>query len=974
MLDVIVPVYRGWTETRACLESVMSSQTRTRFELVVIDDASPDARIEAYLERLASARRISLLKNDRNHGFVHSANMGMALHFNRDVVLLNSDTEVANDWLDRLRSHAMSDAGVGTITPFSNNATICSYPYEGWPGGIPGSLSLPELDSLFGRILSGRSVEIPTAVGFCMYIRRACLNQVGLFDAETFGRGYGEENDFCMRASEVGWRHVLAADVFVFHVGGVSFSEERFELQRSALAALLAKHPNYLDEIAKFRKKRSIVPLRETLDAARIEIGDVERGHVLTEQYWQGNSERSMLRTCLHILHGWGGGAARWVADYCSMDTSCRNLVLRSCSDRNHTGRWIELLEVGAGETAVMRWELAQPINGTAIEHPQYRSVIEMVCDTFSVGSVVVSSLIGHSLSALETGLPTSLVLHDLYPYCSAVFGFFDGICTSCPSEEIDNCLRANTFNPFWHNTNTEEWIRMREAFLGALVDSSIRIFSPSQSVWNRWVGLVPELIDRKWDLIEHGIDSAVFRRIALPEIHGDRKFRVVIPGRLLPHKGLLLVREVVARLAGEMEFLLLGCGMYGASFKELEHVQVIKDYEQAEFPQRMECFGPDIAVLASVLPESFSYTLSELFAIGLPVAATRLGAFAERIEDGRTGFLVEPDADSMISALRRLDQDRELLSNVRAVVMNKPVRNIEEMLAAYRKLMPEVPLCLRTACDHSLIEIARRRKSEGGDLILAREEANRLSERIKLLVTENEKLVQESKKLTSERDAMLRSRSWTATGPLRRISTSLRKFRGNKLAHIPREEETPENCRLEVQGEIVRPAVSRSELITKFDLPDAIIVVVADLQPCHPVDELAEVVESTLRLRNDVCFLLPSCRLDEMPAGQGRDSLALHASSHRLFAGKDLVALEDALRCADVAFAFSDSENRQRFCLAAVRAGIPTIFFGQDSEPHTDATAKVKTMQINASSGAEAAIRLSELIENIKSDCRRRA
>ena len=95
-------------------------------------------------------------------------------------------------------------AKAGTLTPFSNNATICSYPFEGWTGGVPGSLGLAGLDSLIATTLTGQVVDIPTGVGFCMYIRRSCLDEVGLFDAERFGRGYGEENDFCRRAAATG--------------------------------------------------------------------------------------------------------------------------------------------------------------------------------------------------------------------------------------------------------------------------------------------------------------------------------------------------------------------------------------------------------------------------------------------------------------------------------------------------------------------------------------------------------------------------------------------------------------------------------------------------------------------------------------------------------------------------------------------------------------------------------------------------
>lgn len=128
MIDVIIPVYKGLAQTRRCIESVLANARVSAFEIVAVDDASPDPDIARYLDELSAARRITLARNEQNLGFVQSVNRGMALHPDRDVVLLNSDTEVANDWLDRLQRAVYAYPDVGTVTPFSNNATICSYP------------------------------------------------------------------------------------------------------------------------------------------------------------------------------------------------------------------------------------------------------------------------------------------------------------------------------------------------------------------------------------------------------------------------------------------------------------------------------------------------------------------------------------------------------------------------------------------------------------------------------------------------------------------------------------------------------------------------------------------------------------------------------------------------------------------------------------------------------------------------------
>ena len=284
MIDVIVPLYRGLDESRRCLDAVRAATNRTPFELVLVDDASPEPEVSALARDVSQRHGATLLVNEANRGFVHSVNRAMALHADRDVVLLNSDAEVANDWLDRLVAHAARDPAVATVTPFSNNATICSYPHEGWEGGVPGGLGLARLDALFARVLAGRAIEIPTAVGFCMYIRRAALAQVGLFDEEQFGRGYGEENDFCLRATKAGWKHLLACDVFVFHAGGVSFSRERAALAEAAMRKLCALHPEYPATIEAFQARDPVAECRQRIDAARGATGEEEALAVARER------------------------------------------------------------------------------------------------------------------------------------------------------------------------------------------------------------------------------------------------------------------------------------------------------------------------------------------------------------------------------------------------------------------------------------------------------------------------------------------------------------------------------------------------------------------------------------------------------------------------------------------------------------------------------------------------------------------
>ena len=269
-VDVVIPVFGGLKETRRCLGSVLNSLQATGHEVIVVDDASPDAAIRAYLAELRDAGRITLITNDCNIGFVDSANLGLMAHPDRDVVLLNSDTEVHGDWLDRLRACAGAHNDVATVTPFSNNATLCSYPRISQSNPLPDGETVAALDDIFRQVNDGRSVSIPTAVGFCVYFTRYGLEEVGYLDSLKYGRGYCEENDFSARAHSLGFRHLLCGDVFVFHQGGASFGAGAAALSAAAMETFNRMHPGYWPLVAKHLAEDPQRELRRRVDIARL--------------------------------------------------------------------------------------------------------------------------------------------------------------------------------------------------------------------------------------------------------------------------------------------------------------------------------------------------------------------------------------------------------------------------------------------------------------------------------------------------------------------------------------------------------------------------------------------------------------------------------------------------------------------------------------------------------------------------------
>ncbi len=266
MFTVIVPVFDAFEALLRCLGS-LETRLPADARLLLVDDASRDARVwdlmQRFVERDAGRRR--LVRNHENLGFVRSVNRGLR-ESEGDVVLLNSDTVVTSGWLESLRRCLDRDPRIATATPWSNNATICSLPRFVEANPEPED---PERWAAAVRA-KGEPVypDLPTAVGFCMAIRRRAILELGDFDEATFGRGYGEENDFSMRAAAFGWRNVLCDDAYVVHQGGASFAATGERPGGAALARLSARYPSYQRLIADFIAADPLRKLREqVLDA-----------------------------------------------------------------------------------------------------------------------------------------------------------------------------------------------------------------------------------------------------------------------------------------------------------------------------------------------------------------------------------------------------------------------------------------------------------------------------------------------------------------------------------------------------------------------------------------------------------------------------------------------------------------------------------------------------------------------------------
>lgn len=211
------------------------------------DDGPLSAAISAYLPALQDSIGVELLLNETNIGFVASANralrLGQARH--ADVILLNSDAIPTSGAFAEMAEVARTDPMISVVSPRSNNATICNSPYPDHFRALPHAAALRAHRAIQPYL--PRISYVPTAVGFCLYVRRLMIEEFGVFD-DIYGAGYNEENDFIMRCNLAGYRAVLANHAFVFHLGSVSFkttniTTENREFKNSLI--LGSRYPHY---------------------------------------------------------------------------------------------------------------------------------------------------------------------------------------------------------------------------------------------------------------------------------------------------------------------------------------------------------------------------------------------------------------------------------------------------------------------------------------------------------------------------------------------------------------------------------------------------------------------------------------------------------------------------------------------------------------------------------------------------------
>ncbi|NNE43449.1 MAG: glycosyltransferase family 2 protein [Gemmatimonadetes bacterium] len=228
-LTTILVLTRNQLEhTKLCLDSIRR-HTSAPHEVLVVDNGSTDGTVEWLRERAREDPRVRVIEESVNHGFAGGNNIGLAHARGDQIVLLNNDTVVTRGWLRGLTDVFAAHPDVGLVGPVTNYASgpqmLPSVPYDSLEG-------LDTFADAWAMDHAGEVVEATRLVGFCLAARREVVADIGGLDV-AFGAGNCEDDDWCLRAAQAGWKARIARGVFIHHTGGRTFKGERVDYGNS---------------------------------------------------------------------------------------------------------------------------------------------------------------------------------------------------------------------------------------------------------------------------------------------------------------------------------------------------------------------------------------------------------------------------------------------------------------------------------------------------------------------------------------------------------------------------------------------------------------------------------------------------------------------------------------------------------------------------------------------------------------------
>lgn len=659
--DIIIPVYNAYECVVECIDSVIKNTKFSKNKLIIINDKSTDERVLPKLKEYEKKHDfIEVLENKQNLGFVGTVNRGMKYSKN-DVLLLNSDTEVVEGWLDRIVECAYSEKMIGTVTPLSNNATHVSAPKGLQENDLPSNMSLSEYGRMVDLCAYRENQQLPTAHGFCMFIKREVLDKIGFFDEETFGKGYGEENDFSFRCLDYGYKNILCDSVIIYHKEKQSFSEKREELIKTNLKKLHDRYPIYSRRIELWCEN---FPIRKICENIDYQIQLHNRKNILIIIHDWNDPENSTGGTTLHV---WD--------------------LIRTMRDKYNfhvlapIDGIFKLFSYFEKEEKELKFDAIDNYNMFGFYNRQYRKMLERIIDGFRIDTIHIHHMMYHFFDiidvAKERNLYSMITLHDFYPLCPSINMLYK-MEKYCPKIKNKNCGECLVYKAGLKNDIIDNWHEKWEEFLSQFN----KVVVPSEDTKQEIAKIYQKL---KIDVIEHG--TSLEKSSYKSSIEDKQEYHVAFVGVMSIHKGGKILQQLIKETKNpHIKYHLFGT----SEFKELENNKknyiYHGRYKRENLPKLLEENKINLVCNFSIWAETYSYTLTEEIASGVPVLSFDIGAVGERIKKNNYGYTMDVNSSisEIIEKINQIFENKEEYQNVISSIEKYKIKTVGEMSREY--------------------------------------------------------------------------------------------------------------------------------------------------------------------------------------------------------------------------------------------------------------------------------------------------
>ena len=661
--DIIIPIFNAYDCLSPCIESIMKNTDLKENRIIMIDDKSTDKRVLPLLEKYQNDKNIILLKNAKNLGFVGTVNKGMKYSKN-DVLLLNSDTEVTPNWLDNMKECAYSEPKVATVTSLSNNATLVSVPEGLKANDLPKQLDLNSYAKMIEKIAYEESFEIPTSHGFCVYIRREALDEVGYFDEDTFGKGYGEENDFSYRCIDYGYKNLACIKSFVYHKESQSFSESKIKLLEEHDEILQERYPTYKNRTNLWCQQ---FPLKKVCENIDYQINMHNKKNILVLIHDWNDVENNVGGTTLHVY------------DIIMKLRKYYNFHVLAPSDG-----FYKLHSYFETKEKELRFDFIDKYSQISRYNSKYRRMISEILDAFRIDKIHIHHMMGHFFDivdvAKEKNIYSIITLHDFYSLCPTINMLYmmEKCCIDINNSEKD-CAKCLSSKMGINNNIINSWQKDWNLFLNKFD----KIIVPSKNTQEYINKYYPKI---KIDVIEHGID--LMKNNYENKIN-DEVFNVAFVGVMAKHKGGQLLEELINHSDKKIKLHLFGKTEFSSLVKNKPNYIFHGRYNRQDLPRLLKDNNINLICSFSIWPETYSYTLQEEIASGVPVLSFDVGAVAERINKYNLGWTIPlgSDLNDIINKINEIRLNEKEFNEVLNSIKKYHIKTIDEMTSEYKEI-----------------------------------------------------------------------------------------------------------------------------------------------------------------------------------------------------------------------------------------------------------------------------------------------